>query len=614
MFVKGNKMFFLRILFVLVSSLSLLLNSGCVSPESYTPPQKKMSKQTSGTPEKITPPPEPIEKQSLPVIAEDIDPDEALIEEQIADEDIEKDPPNEDNDRVILTEQELIDSALEYCQASNEFWDKGDLEGAIDCLDKAYSITLKINNSSNPEIMQEKEDLRMTISKRILEVYTSRYTVANGTHKAIPLDMNEYVQKEINSFKGKERKWFLKVYARSGKYRPAIVKELKKAGLPEELSWLPLIESGFSTKAFSSARAMGMWQFIASTGYKFGLKRNTWFDERRDPEKSTKAAIAYLSELHQIFGEWKTALASYNCGEARVLRVIKSQKINYMDDFWDLFQKLPRETARYVPRFFAVLHILDNPGAYGFELPELEEELVYEKVTVKKQMSLKDLAKEIDIPYTLLHELNPALFQSVTPKIDYELKVPAGKAEILTAKLDDVPTYYPPVPAYVIHRVRSGDSLSVIADKYNTSINSIMSLNGLKSKNYLRAGWKLKVPTGKYTARTYTAPSETPTKYVVQKGDSLWKIANSFGTTVKSIKTANNLISSNLRIGQTLMLSKEPSATKTGENQEYIVKRGDSPYLIAKKYSMNLYDFMKINNLNAKTTIYPGQVVKVVPR
>jgi membrane-bound lytic murein transglycosylase D len=266
------------------------------------------------------------------------------------------------------TEQEIIDSALEYCQASNDFWEKGDLDNAIDCLDKAYSLTLRIDNNASPAILQEKEDLRITIAKRMLEVYSSRFTTVNGSHKAIPLAMNHHVQKAIDLFtRGKEKEWFLKVYARSGKYRPAIVRELKKAGLPEELSWLPFIESGYSNVAISSARALGMWQFIASTGYKYGLNRDNWIDERMNPEKATKAAIAYLTELHQIFGEWTTALAAYNCGEARVLREISTQKINYMDNFWDLYEKLPNETAFYVPKFLAVLHIVNNPCAYGID-------------------------------------------------------------------------------------------------------------------------------------------------------------------------------------------------------------------------------------------------------
>ena len=201
------------------------------------------------------------------------------------------------------SDQELLDSALEFYNASNDFWEQGDLENAIDALDQSYSIILKIDPNKSPELLQQIDDLRFTISQRILQVYSSRFTVLNGNHKAIPLDMNSHVQKALDLYKGRYKKSFLAAYRRSGLYRPFIVKHLKEAGLPQELSWLPLIESGFTVRALSQARALGMWQFIASTGYKYGLNRGRWVDERMDPEKSTEAAIAYLKELHQIFGD-----------------------------------------------------------------------------------------------------------------------------------------------------------------------------------------------------------------------------------------------------------------------------------------------------------------------
>lgn len=543
---------------------------------------------------------------------------------ELADENRAAAPFDAEKISITHTEQEIIDSALEYCQASNDFWEKGDLDNAIDCLDKAYSLTLKIDNSASPVILQEKEDLRITIAKRMLEVYSSRFTSVNGSHKAIPLVMNNHVQKAINLFtKGREKEWFLKVYARSGKYRPAIVRELKEAGLPEELSWLPFIESGYSTVAISSARALGMWQFIASTGYKYGLNRDAWIDERMNPEKATKAAIAYLTELHQIFGEWTTALAAYNCGEARVLRVISTQKINYMDNFWDLYEKLPNETAFYVPKFLAVLHIINNPSAYNIELPPLENEIEYDKVNINKQLSLKTLATEMFVDYNHLRELNSELRQNVTPKTAYELKVPKGKGEILVAKLNDMPAYTPSASSftasasdYLIHKVKNGETLSTIAKKHKTSMDAIMAINNLKSKNILRVGAKLKIPVGKYTyVATYSAPSGTPTKYTVRKGDSLWKIADRFGTTVKSIKALNGLESPSLRVGQVLMITgEEATDTKQADRGNYTVKQGDSPYLIAKRHSMNLSEFLTINNLEPESTIFPGQEVKIFIR
>ncbi len=518
----------------------------------------------------------------------------------------------------VRTNQELVDSALEFCQTSNDYWDQGDLDNAIDALDKAYSLILKVSADADPELLQQKEDLRITISRRIVEVYASRFTAANGDHKVIPLVTNRHVERALALFKGREREFFLASYRRSGKYRPAIVKSLNEAGLPEELSWLPLIESGFKIRAMSRARALGLWQFIASTGYKFGLKRNMWIDERMDAEKSTKAAIAYLKELHQIFGDWTTVLAAYNCGERRVLNRIKGQRVNYLDNFWDLYERLPRETAFYVPKFLAVLHILNDPEAHGFALPPVDEGLRAEKVDINKQVHLKTIARRLDIDYGLLKNLNPELRHHLTPNDPYALKVPQGKGEVLLAKLDDIPVWRPPVPAYVVHRVRYGESLSVVADKYGTSVRAIMDMNGLRRRDYLKVGWKLRIPVKK-TRFTQLArpPIQTSqlkgeiVEYTVQKGDSLWLIARRFGTTTKMIRALNHLNTSVLRVGQVLKISPGRMVMKLDRAQSHLVREGDSPYLIARKYEMDLSQFLKINNLTPRSTIFPGEVVKI---
>ena len=519
-------------------------------------------------------------------------------------------------DAATLTNQERLDSAMEFYQASNDFWDQGDLDNAIGALDKAYSLILQVGPDTDPELLQQKEDLRITISRRIIEVYTSRFTVANGQHKAIPLVMNPEVEKALNLFKGRERKFFLEAYRRSGIYRPMIVKALREAGLPEDLSWLPLIESGYKVRALSRARALGLWQFIASTGYKYGLSRDRWIDERMDPEKSTLAAIAYLKELHQIFGEWTTVLAGYNCGERRVLNRIKSQKIQYLDDFWDLYRRLPRETAFYVPKFLAVLHIVHNPGAHGFELPEVYPPRVADDVTVNKQIHLKTIASHLDMDYELLREMNPELRQYLTPTSPYTLKVPRGKGETLVAKLGNIPAYSPPRPSHIVHRVQRGQTLSGIARHYRTSVRAIMNMNGLRSQNYLNVGWRLKIPVrGGSGGSTAVAAAYSGkgglTTYRVRKGDSLWKIANRFSTTTRAIQSVNGLRSARLQIGQTL---KVPAGSSTGSSSSvstYRVKRGDSPYLIARRHRMDLADFLKVNRLTPTSTIYPGQVVKV---
>ncbi len=519
------------------------------------------------------------------------------------------------------TDQELLDSALEFCQTSNDFWEQGDLENALDALDQAYSLILKVNPEGDATILQQREDLRFTIAKRIIEIYSSRLTVANGMGQVIPLIMNRHVRRAITQFQGKERRFFLSAYKRSGRYRPMILKALREAGLPEELSWLPLIESGYKVRAMSRARALGLWQFIASTGYKFGLKRDLWVDERMDPEKSTAAAIAYLKELHQIFGDWTTALAAYNCGEGAVLRSIRTQRINYLDNFWDLYTKLPRETAFYVPKFLAVLHIVNDPAAYGFELPPVEPQLFADHVTVRKQVHLKTVARHLGVPYKRLVELNSDLRRHATPDRPHVLKVPPGTGSRLLAALPKIPRWRPPVPSYMVHRVRKGETLSVIARRYRTSVRAIMALNGLRSSRFIRTGWKLKIPVGRrrVVAAVKKAPPLPPppktgassVHYVVRKGDSLWKIARRFNTTTQEIQSLNRLKGTRLQIGQVLRIPRGSSSVSEIKTKEYKVMKGDSPSVIAQKYRMSLSEFLRINRLTPRSTIYPGQSLLV---
>jgi membrane-bound lytic murein transglycosylase D len=452
--------------------------------------------------------------------------------------------------------QGLLDSALDLINSSQEYWAGEDQDRAIAALDEAYTLVARVETDDKPKLFQQKEDLRYMISKRILEIYASRYTATNGNHNEIPLTLNEYVDKEIKWFQGAGRKSFIESYQRSGRYMPIILRLLKEAGLPEDLAWLPLIESGFRVNALSSARALGLWQFIASTGQKFGLRRDTWIDERLDPEKSTAAAIAYLKELHKIFGDWTTVLAGYNCGEGAVLRKIRNQKINYLDNFWDLFQTLPYETARYVPKFLATLHILKDPAKYGFDLVEPDSPVVYETVTLEKAVRLSAVAAAIAVPEEELSALNPELRYKSTPPDSYTLKVPVGKKDILLAGMDGIPSWSP--PTYATHKVRKGESLSVIAHRYGTSVSRIALTNNIREKDIIRVGQVLKVPLR--GAPDGPANSASGTKlppggrYSVQKGDNLWLIAKKFNTSTKKIQQINGLKDTLLSVGQVLII------------------------------------------------------------
>lgn len=554
--------------------------------------------------------------QDVNLLSEEIDGTNAsacLDSDNIADEN------NTDNTDALSTSssiktQAILDEALDFCHAAQDFWQKGELENAIQTLDQAYSLILNIDTFDIPKLTQQKEDLRFTISKRILEIYASRNIVVNGNHNAIPITINKHVQAEIKRFTTNERSFFIQSYKRSGRYRSYIVEALKKEGLPVELSWLPLIESGFKVRALSSARALGLWQFIPSTGYKFGLKRDMYIDERLDPVKATEAAIAYLKELHKIFGDWTTVLAAYNCGEGRVLRIIRGQKINYLDNFWDLYQRLPLETARYVPRFLATLHIVNNLKKYGFDSLSIDPPFEYETISVSKQVHLKDIGNRINVPPKILEDLNPELRYSILPNNAYPLKVPLGKKELVLAKLDEVPVAHQPRRSFVVyHRVRPGQSLSTIARKYHTSTRNIARANNIHKKNYIVAGKILKIPQREtFTAKNYRQPSTHTVKrksfsHKVKRGDSLWIIAKNYGTTTKNIQELNNLKTTDLHIGQVLKIPGYPSKKSAGALKTYLVKQGDNPFTIARVHNMSLKHLLRINRLSSRSKIYPGQ-------
>ncbi len=567
--------------------------------------------------------------------------------------------------------QALLNEAADFCEASQKLWQNGESDKALETLDRAYSLILSVRTDDNPELIQQKEDLRLTISKRILEIYASRNTAAAGTHNAIPLIMNDYVRTEIETLtegKCKEESFFLRAYKRSGKYRPLIVEELKKEGLPEELSWLPLIESGFRVYALSNARALGLWQFIQSTGSRFGLKRDKYVDERLDPEKATKAAVAYLKELHRIFGDWSTVLAAYNCGEGRVLGIIREQNVNYLDNFWDLYEKLPEETARYVPRFMATLHIIKNPEKYGLELGEPYSPPEYETVELSKQVHLKDIAEMIDMPREKLRELNPELRYSIVPDGEYQLRVPPQTGDILLAKLDDMPETSSPdelsaseetparepatvraaapvrtkktvkaeavksvkavkTPAVSVssHKVRRGETVSGIARRYRISVNTLARMNGIGKRSRLAAGKVLKIPGGRITAASrseeYGKTKYRPpvTKHIVKRGDSLYNIASRYDTTPDALKGLNNIRKAKIQIGQVLKLPVKARISSSSNNKKaakvdlktYRVRRGDALSDIARRHKMDLDRFLKVNHMTQRSKIYPGQKLYV---
>jgi len=246
-----------------------------------------------------------------------------------------------------------------------------------------------------------------------------------------------------------------------------------------------------------------------------------------------------------------------------VLRIIRSQKIGYLDNFWDLYDRLPRETASYVPRFIAVVTIMKDPERFGFKFPPPDKPLQCEEVITNRQMHLKEVASGLDISLSDLKDLNPALRKEVTPDGSYALKVPAGKAPVLKASLDAIPAWKPPAPAPKVaaaapahHTVRAGETLSGIANRYGTSVQTIKALNGLKKSSIIQKGWRLKLPAGTKSAAAgrVARAKQAKSEYVVKRGDTLWKIANRFGTSARELQMLNQLRGTALSVGQVLMV------------------------------------------------------------
>jgi membrane-bound lytic murein transglycosylase D len=298
---------------------------------------------------------------------------------------------------------------------------------------------------------------------------------------------NARVRHFINHF-SKTGESFSKLLARSGRYMPMIAKILREEGLPEEFAYLALIESGFSPEASSPNGAAGLWQFIATTARKYGLRIDSWVDERRDPVKSTHAAAAHLKELHQYFGKWYLATAAYNAGQGAIDRALQTPGAK---NLWGLSTRaqISDETRDFVPKFVAVSLLATHPEKYG--LPDIprEEPLVYDEVEVHGSVRLEALAAMAETNLDTIQELNPALLRNVTPPdTNFSLKIPAGKALVFAKAYEEKRTSV----QVVTHEVKKGETLSSIAQRYGQQVRSLMELNGLSSSR-LRIGQQLKV-------------------------------------------------------------------------------------------------------------------------
>ncbi len=310
----------------------------------------------------------------------------------------------------------------------------------------------------------------------------------------VPVVVNDKVEFFIRYFQTRGRKYFEKWLARSEMYLPMLKDIFRQNGLPEDLAYLALIESGFNPNARSRARAVGMWQFMKWTGKRYGLKENLWIDERRDPEKATWAAAKYLKDLYGLFNSWHLAAAGYNAGEGRIMRAVKKHNT---DDFWVMVKykrTLKKETRDYISKYIAALLIAKEPAKYGFLDIEFEHQVAYEKVNIPGATDLRVIANACECPVEDIKELNPELLRWFTPPNypEYEIKLPKEKVGIFQANFAEIPPQERLI--FLVHKVKKGETLSLIAKKYGASLDSILYLNKLKNAKHVKVGIEIVIP------------------------------------------------------------------------------------------------------------------------
>ncbi|MGE0175266.1 MAG: transglycosylase SLT domain-containing protein [Oligoflexales bacterium] len=386
---------------------------------------------------------------------------------------------------------------------------------------------------------------------------TSENNEITYTLSHMPVEINDDVKRWIKVFTEQERAMFEEYLRRGEPYKKTITDVLQEQGLPTDLYYLALIESGFKNTATSHANAAGMWQFMKPTGKRYGLQVDRYADERRDPIRATRAAAQYLNDLHNVFQSWYLAMAAYNAGEMRIMTAIMNGNSR---DFWTLVKnkKLPKETMNYIPKFLAAVIVGHNPEHYGFTnyqnnkvLPEME------LVQVPSPISLSTVAKVVGMPANVIIGSNPHLRTQRTPANvrTYDIWVPKNSLDLFADKEAELGRYRGAYRASEAiaetsqHRVRRGENLAYIAGKYKLTIAQLKALNGLRtSKIYV--GQKLKV-TGRPTSSTSLAVKDY-LRYKVQRGDNLHTLSKRFNMPIHHIKKVNRLQRNTIYVGQVL--------------------------------------------------------------
>jgi membrane-bound lytic murein transglycosylase D len=471
----------------------------------------------------------------------------------------------------------------------------------------------------------------------------------------IPIVFNDAVEYFVRHFSTEKRKVFAGWLKRSKRYAPMIREILREHGLPEDLIYLAMIESGFNAKAYSPARACGPWQFIYSTGGRYGLRVNHWVDERRDPEKSTVAAALYLKDLFNQFGCWHLAAASYNAGEKRIERAIEKHET---DNFWELrkYNTLPRETKEYIPRLLAAAIIAKDPEKFGFTNIDYDSPIKAVNERVPGGASLAVIAKAASVDVSTLRGLNPELLTGITPPdaADYTIKLPEStRKERFRSQLAAGLEREGKVRQAVAYTLKKRESLARVLKRYKVTRGELMLVNNCEQDLKIRPGKVVYIP--RFSAadeRRDVAPETEPdvrpdretgrkllaqkkgkekkgTKvvvasrgktersfHVVKKGESLAGISERYGIDLETLKEINSLkknrVYPNMRLALTSHTEKvhERPARKKGGALFHKVRKGEKLSTIAEKYDTDVQTLKQMNGLK-KSKVRAGVKLKV---
>ncbi len=432
------------------------------------------------------------------------------------------------------------------------------------------------------------------------------------------------IQAQLNWLK-RNPEYLYRVTRRSERYAWYVVSNLRERGMPLELALLPIVESAYDAYAYSPGRAAGLWQFVPSTGEHFGLAQNWWYDARRDPVASTDAALDYLQQLHDRFDDWLLAIAAYNAGPARVSRAFKKHReLGRPTDYWSL--KLPEETRLYVPRMLALKAVLSNPSHFDMRIYPVDNAPFFAEVFVDSQLDLAQAAKLADVSMEELYRLNPGLSRWATPPDGpHSLLVPFEKKQRFITELARTPVR--DRLRWERYKVRSGDSLGVIARKHSTDVASIKKANGLASSR-IRAGQHLLIPmaseagahyvlseTQRMAARGLPRSGRQKLVHKVRAGESWWSIGKRYGVSSTTLAKWNGKAPGDtIRPGQQLFIWKKAGNSGSQvvyRSLVYKVRSGDNLSRIASRYSVSVNQLLSWNDISADHYLQPGQPLKI---